>query len=128
MEANGLIKSQYEKTNRPIKRRFVYITAEGTSYYDYDWDKRNDPCSKSYFTYNRDKTSANQNLPIFPGVAEHKMGLLRADKDWWEARSKKWKKQFKRVADDLYDARVTIRQLQDEVRNLRIERKLMEMR
>ena len=36
--------------------------AEGENNYDYNWDKRNDPCSKSYFTYNKDKTTVSQNF------------------------------------------------------------------
>ena len=35
---------------------------EETNDYDYDWDQRNNPCTDSYFTFNRDKTRVSQNF------------------------------------------------------------------
>ncbi len=49
--------------------------AEETGDYDYDWDKRNDPCSKSYFTYNKEKTTVSQNfIPSNIGLIAKKDG------------------------------------------------------
>ena len=35
---------------------------EGYNNYDYSWDKRNDPCTDSYFVYNESATKAGQNF------------------------------------------------------------------
>jgi len=49
--------------------------AEGENNYDYNWDKRNDPCSTSYFIYNKDKTTVSQNfIPSNIGLIAKKDG------------------------------------------------------